>query len=145
MKAKRGPARWMAMSLLAASCIGIGCVDQGQIPESLGMLSMIRSDHIITSIIPDTLVMVPGSISGDKMMQTPKDTGPIPVPPDHRCGLSEIFFFKSPGDSVIEVMKTKVTPDCMVKVFQKWQPGEEYYIVRKIKIPSRPVTDQTQK
>jgi hypothetical protein len=122
---------------LAAFLTGAQCAADRGLPESLGLIQEIEAGRLIQPAPPDTLVLIQGCPSNAKTALPEAKDSEIPVPPDRKFGVSEIYFFSSTGDSVIEVLKTEVTPEGYVKVFKQMNPGEEYLIIRRRKAPGK--------
>jgi hypothetical protein len=130
MKADRICGLFIATLLLAALFSGLGCGTGGLVPAELSTLNGIRADRAIRPAPADTLLAIPADRGGLKTTELSADLYDIPVPPDRRFGASELFFYHAGKDSVIEVLKTSVSEEGLVKIFKGMKTGDQYLLIR---------------
>jgi hypothetical protein len=113
--------------------------------EDLAVLGEINESTLVRPAPADTLVLIKYSGSGVTKETVEGELPRIPVPPDRLYGYSAIYCFSSASFDSIEVLKSSVTPEGQVKIFQKMKPNEEYILIRYIKKKSAAGKDSTMK
>jgi hypothetical protein len=126
---------WLpAVIFMCAVMIFIGCETADpvkQMKDDLAVLDGITSGALLIPAPKDTAVLITYGNSGIRRDVKEDELPRIPIPPDRLYGYSEIYTFACDRcEGASTVLKSRVTAEGQVKLFNRMAPGEEYILIK---------------